>query len=85
MIVTTVKIDGMMCGMCEAHVNDVIRRTFSVKTVKASYKKGIAELVTTEVPDIEKLRAAIVGVGYRVLEISHKPYQKKSIFSKLFE
>ena len=23
----TVKIDGMMCGMCEAHVNDVIRKT----------------------------------------------------------
>ena len=22
---TTLKIDGMMCGMCEAHVNDAIR------------------------------------------------------------
>ena len=22
----TVKIDGMMCGMCESHVNDAIRR-----------------------------------------------------------
>ena len=27
----TVKIDGMMCGMCESHVNDAIRRAFPVK------------------------------------------------------
>ena len=26
MIRITVKVDGMMCGMCEAHVNDAIRR-----------------------------------------------------------
>ena len=25
MIKTTLKIDGMMCGMCESHMNDVIR------------------------------------------------------------
>ena len=31
MIETTVKIDGMMCGMCEAHVCDVIRQKFDVK------------------------------------------------------
>ena len=26
MIKITLEIDGMMCGMCEAHVNDAIRR-----------------------------------------------------------
>ena len=26
MIKTTLKIDGMMCGMCESHMNDVIRK-----------------------------------------------------------
>ena len=26
MIKTTVKVDGMMCGMCESHINDAIRR-----------------------------------------------------------
>ena len=25
---TTLKIDGMMCGMCESHVNDAIRKAF---------------------------------------------------------
>ena len=28
MIQTTLKIDGMMCGMCESHMNDVIRKNF---------------------------------------------------------
>ena len=25
MIKTTVKVDGMMCGMCESHVNDAVK------------------------------------------------------------
>lgn len=31
MIKTTLKIDGMMCGMCESHMNDLIRKNFQVK------------------------------------------------------
>ena len=40
MIKTTVKIDGMMCGMCESHMNDKIRNSFKVKSVKSSHTKG---------------------------------------------
>ena len=36
----TVKIEGMMCGMCEAHINDVIRRIYP-KAKKL--RKSIAE------------------------------------------
>ena len=28
---TVVDIDGMMCGMCESHVNDAVRNNFKVK------------------------------------------------------
>ena len=28
MIETVVKVDGMMCGMCESHVNDAVRKAF---------------------------------------------------------
>ena len=31
---TTVGVDGMMCGMCEAHVNDAVRKAFPVKKVR---------------------------------------------------
>ena len=34
MIKYTLAVDGMMCGMCEAHVNGAVRRTFAVKEGK---------------------------------------------------
>ena len=40
MIETTVKVDGMMCGMCEAHVSDAIRGALPVKKVTASPHQG---------------------------------------------
>ena len=38
MIQTTVKISGMACSMCEAHINDTIRRAFSVEKASSSHK-----------------------------------------------
>lgn len=49
MIKTIVKIDGMMCGMCEAHVNDAIRNHFEVKKVKVSNEKGSGHYIRTDV------------------------------------
>ena len=40
MIQTTVKVSGMACSMCEAHVNDTIRRAFSVEKDSSSQAKG---------------------------------------------
>ena len=40
MIKITLQVDGMQCGMCEAHVNDAIRRAFPVKKVTSSHSKG---------------------------------------------
>lgn len=31
MLKTVLKIDGMMCGMCESHMNDLIRKHCKVK------------------------------------------------------
>lgn len=36
----TVKIDGMMCGMCESHMNDTFRQNFKVKKGKLFPCKG---------------------------------------------
>lgn len=54
-----IKIDGMMCGMCEAHVSDVIRKNFNVKKVKASHLKKEAEVLTENDIDEEQLKAAV--------------------------
>ena len=36
MVKTVLKIDGMMCGMCESHMNDLIRNHCKVKKVSSS-------------------------------------------------
>ena len=36
---TKVKIDGMMCGMCESHINDTIRKAVPVKKVSSSHTR----------------------------------------------
>lgn len=40
MIKTTLTIDGMMCPMCESHINDVIRKDFEIKKVSSSHKRA---------------------------------------------
>ena len=39
MIKLTVGIEGMACGMCEAHINETVRNTFQVKKVTSSHTK----------------------------------------------
>ena len=77
MIKTTLKIDGMMCGHCEAHVNDMIRNGFDEKKVTSSHKKGTSEIISDQPLDAEKLKAAIEADGYKVLSSESEPYEKK--------
>ena len=78
---TTLIIEGMACGMCEAHICDTIRRAVpEAKKVSASHKKGEAEFLTEAAVDLEKLRAAIGETGYTMVSGETVPYEKKSIF-----
>lgn len=70
MIRTELKIEGMACGMCEAHVNDVIRQNFNVKKVKSSHRKGLTVIESEEALDEEKLVEAVASTGYRVTEVT---------------
>ena len=81
MIRTTLQIDGMMCGHCEAHVNDTIRQAFPVKKVESSHTKKETVILSEEPLDEEKLRAVIAQTGYTLGEIRTEPYEKKSFFS----
>ena len=83
---TTLKIDGMMCGMCESHINDTIRKAAPVKKVTSSHTKGEAVVLTDEPLDIEAVKAAVHATGYEVTDASSVPYEKKkfSLFKKSF-
>ena len=69
MIKTIIKIDGMMCSMCEAHINDVIRKNFDIRKVKSSHRKKQTEIESDEILDFEKLKDVIDATGYKVIEI----------------
>lgn len=83
MIKTTLKIDGMMCGMCEAHVNDAVRRDFKVNKVTSSHTKGETVIISADKIDEEKLRSTIEETGYKLMSVETEPYEKKSVFSFL--
>ena len=81
---TIVKIEGMMCGMCEAHVNDAIRKVFDVKKVTSSHSKGETEIISQEPIDTDKIKAVIDETGYKFISVESEPYEKKgfSLFKK---
>lgn len=83
MIQTTIKVSGMACSMCEAHINDTIRGAFSVEKVSSSHSKGETVIVSKEPLDENALRAAIDATGYTAGEIRVVPYEKKGLFSFL--
>ena len=77
MIQTTVKVSGMACSMCEAHINDAIRGAFPVEKVTSSHSKGETVILSKEPLDENVLRAAIDATGYTAGEISTAVYEKK--------
>ena len=83
MVETMLKVDGMMCGMCESHVNEVVRKTAAVKKVSSSHTKGETVIVSEQPLDIDKLKAAIADTGYTVTDAQTRPYEKKGFFSFL--
>ena len=83
MIKTTLKIDGMMCAMCEAHICEAIRKAVpEAKKVTASVRKKEASFLTEEAADPDRLRAAIDATGYSCLGVESAPYEKKGLFGR---
>lgn len=83
MIKTTLKIEGMMCGMCEAHICDTIRKTIpSAKKVVASRSKGEVSFLTDDAIDEQALKKAISETGYSCLSAESVPYEKKGFFRR---
>ncbi len=68
-IIYTVTVNGMMCGMCEAHVNDIIRKNFDVKKVKSSHTKNQTVIVSSEELNEDAIKQSIRSMGYEVKDI----------------
>ena len=78
----TLGIDGMMCGMCESHINDAVRNAFPVKKVSSSHGKGLTVILSEmEIPEAE-LRPVIANTGYELTSYACAPYEKKGLFHR---
>ncbi len=72
------EVEGMRCGMCESHVNDVVRKNADVKKVTSSHAKGQTAIVAEEL-DVEKVKEAIRAEGYGVGKVEERAYEKKGL------
>ena len=64
---TTAEVAGMICGMCEAHINDAVRKAFSVKKVSSSRTKGETVIESEQPIDPEKTYT-IASTDYYLLD-----------------
>lgn len=66
-------IDGMKCGACEAHVNNIIYKNFiEVKKVKSSARKNLTTIISKSPLDMELVKKKIDETGYIVKDINQK-------------
>ena len=56
MLQYTIAVEGMACSMCEAHVNDAVRKAFPVKKVTSSHSKGQTQILCENRLDEDALR-----------------------------
>ena len=82
MVKITVGIDGMVCGMCEAHINEAVRNAFPVKKVTSSHtRKETVILAEREIPEPALLKV-IAEAGYDVMSVNWALYEKNGLFAR---
>ncbi|MEY8336035.1 heavy-metal-associated domain-containing protein [Lachnospiraceae bacterium 47-T17] len=82
MVKITVGIEGMACGMCEAHINEAVRNAFQVKKVTSSHtKKQTVILAEKDIPQ-QELKSVVAKAGYDAVSVSSEPYEKKGLFRR---
>ncbi len=79
---TTIAVEGMMCGMCEAHVNDAVRAAVNVKKVTSSRSAGQTVIISEDEINADTVKDAIEKTGYTVGEIKSEPYESKGLFAR---
>lgn len=82
MIELKIEVQGMACGMCESHVNDVVRRVMGVKKVSSSHVKNQTVVVAEDDVNQEEIINAIKTQGYSVGITEVKPYVKHGLFGR---
>lgn len=65
----TMKIEGMMCGHCEAAVRKALEALPTVESAEVSHEKGTAVVTLTEAADTELLKKTVEELDYKVTSV----------------
>lgn len=77
----TMTVEGMMCGMCEAHVADALRKVPGVEKVTVSRAKKEARIRCQEDVSDEALLKAVNDTGYTASNVQQaQETEKKGLF-----
>lgn len=63
----TIKVEGMMCGHCEAHVKEALEKIKGVEEATADHETGKVVLKLSKEIDDKKIADAVKKVGYKVV------------------
>ncbi len=73
-------VSGMSCAMCENHINDAIRRTCEIKSVKSDRRKNETVILAERI-DPDRIITELHNLGYEANFISETAYEEKSFFN----
>ncbi|MBQ3048466.1 MAG: cation transporter [Oscillospiraceae bacterium] len=65
----TMKIEGMMCGHCEARVKKTLEGIAGVEAAEVSHKEGTAVVTFNDTVTEEMLKNAVEAQDYKVTSI----------------
>lgn len=82
MLRIVMNIDGMMCGMCESHINDAVRKAFRVKKVTSSHKRGETVILSEQDITDEELKGVIGQTGYELKSVTRENYEKRGFWKR---
>lgn len=72
MIKYVFNVDGMMCNMCEKHVNGAVRSIDGVEEVISSHESGTTTVTCSKPIDTEAVKSAILDAGYTVTDVTEE-------------
>ncbi len=83
MVKITMRVEGMMCAHCEAHMNGAIEKAFDVKKVTSSHSEKKTEIIAKAPISENEILEAVKETGYAVSDIKCEEYKKKfSLFGR---
>ena len=69
MIRITVRVDGMMCGMCEKHVKKALENLDGITRAEVSHERGTAVIEETKDVAEAAIEKAVTDAGYQFVSM----------------